>query len=1533
MKILHPIRRPHPHRLWRAQPAVPPAERRGSVLLVVVSLLGMLLLAGIVFYTFAAQENISAEYYSEEAKVISDPELDAESLFQFALQQLIMGPDDSLQHSALWGRRHSMVTNMFGFGDTRDIWDSTPFNGNGINLGMNLTTPPGGPPRGVPFVDQDYDNEPDADQTLLNINDSPPANNLTGNVPPLNLLASDVPFTSPDINTLFLAYKGGTPTTIGDVSVIIPSFVRPWLLRDPTSGNPIQNWWEDTSLTQKVLSPHFGHLAASGIPRYIRPTETVTNVNGDPVPPFPFPTANTTGIWSGNWLPGTTPNYEWDVDNDGDLIREGVWMDLDFPVQELSDGRLYLPLFSFTVYDADGLLNLNHAGNVAGATNAAPYGNGDFISRSNQGLSRSEINPLWALHADPNSSTYTTNNATDLQQHRTFWQLDNGDPISRTDMANMELLFSRWGRPQFKANASGSFNHPAGMGGPFTPDTYTPGLWGELGMLQSAVASLPAGGDFSLFPRPGQSFVDDDADINYGKAYTDSQTGLVIPGFVHPVDLIGNGSSYNATGNGLQAALFNPGGGNPVRWLNYVSGYQDSGSYSTSGHFTYADANGIGSYSLHASRTTEAGKDEADETVSEPGLALSNNAMINDDVFKPNELMGLHLSNSDLLKVGGASRLRNLLPFNFQLNNRASDIRQQFTVVSNDRAQFGYDRPRPGIRPGELSADFDEDGHFDFPPQFGSVPIGSAADPFRLELRAHFAGRVDNEMRTKRSFRLDVNRLLSGFDSEGNPIFRKLTPHPAQPTQENTAVTTLPDSVAAAGWPPTTIASREFWARRDRQQLARDIYVLLYTLGGGKDGMNYATTSNAPDPISGERPLYSNSQLEEMAQFAVNYVDAMDPDSVITKFEYDRDLSNGWNLGDNAYTTSDDTVSNADPNDPLSERGVVYGVEHQQLTLSETLAIRQPSMSSNHSATLYNDMDENPHYYIYVEMRNAGPFPVSLDYGTWRLRRLGADRANPDPNEPDPSDLTVRIGNPTGTVSVGAVNPGATFTIGSSDGNDRFPTGEHRPSDFRVDYDFDGTYNLIAPALPDPTPPTSDTDVTTFPGPMTNLDLVHARDQNKFTLEGGTRLLDVNNDAGDFVIRLERRLHPGLPALNEIDNPWITVDLTTVSVRDFQLSDGDSMANDAIRLMRLPPLTSRERATPLQAASGLQEPAYAGPSAIRRNTIGATNSQPASTDVWQPHFDRDLTSVLDLLSVPLFNPRTLTQMLVNASGRLQGDNTAAVRFLRPGSFDTPNPATDNRWYRILEFLEVPTRTHLSIRGDLEGPRLPAAINPNTIRHRGVLAGLIDDPDDPNTAEVDGHLNVNYTNVESMLRDRYESNRDWWMEFISARDGMDPISTLLLPGIPGARPFRSLTYVNEGNESIQSTILRSLPSDGDDNARRGLFEARTQTDAAGGPSGDLVDYHTRQRILRKIANNTTPRSNTFIVFVSTDFFEVVRVDDGAGGFAYRIGGKLDSSSVPHRGFFVIDRSLPEATYNREADLFDYKKFILFGKTIQ
>ncbi len=53
------------------------------------------------------------------------------------------------------------------------------------------------------------------------------------------------------------------------------------------------------------------------------------------------------------------------IDNDGDGVDDGFWMDVDLPLQTDMQGRVFKPLVSYLVLDMDGRLNVNAHGNYA----------------------------------------------------------------------------------------------------------------------------------------------------------------------------------------------------------------------------------------------------------------------------------------------------------------------------------------------------------------------------------------------------------------------------------------------------------------------------------------------------------------------------------------------------------------------------------------------------------------------------------------------------------------------------------------------------------------------------------------------------------------------------------------------------------------------------------------------------------------------------------------------------------------------------------------------------------------------------------------------------------------------------------------------------------------------------------------------------------------------------------------------------------------------------------------------------------------
>jgi hypothetical protein len=384
-------------------------------------------------------------------------------------------------------------------------------------------------------------------------------------------------------------------------------------------------------------------------------------------------------------------------------------------------------------------------------------------------------------------------------------------------------------------------------------------------------------------------------------------------------------------------------------------------------------------------------------------------------------------------------------------------------------------------------------------------------------------------------------------------------------------------------------------------------------------------------------------------------------------------------------------------------------------------------------------------------------------------------------------------------------------------------------------------------------------------------------------------------------------------------------------------------------------LVSQERRTPLSRKT--ENAATAA--APKRNSFKTANGDSTAT-LWQHHNDRDFATVAELFQIPLYGPARLTDGRLGDlefADRTILDSTvssdplypaatnsnyiptiAAARFLRP---DNPDQSgLSNRWYRLLQFLEVPNRSHqhptiatqsalttppslLAEPYDLPigfgWPRTHGQLNLNMIRDSKVLAALLDDD-----------LLINGADANLIGLD--EPGRLWWVEFLKARDSRyvsgigfspDPTTGLFVPGTANARPFRSfdsagVTNVpNPTDSPLENTILRSLPLDGagtNPNESRRLFEVGLNGSEHFGPlvdettvGNDPLHPSARYRLLSKILNNVTTRSNSFGVFVTVQYYEAAEVSsDVANLNAIRIGGRLDDTPT-HRGYFVVDRT--------------------------
>lgn len=1700
-------------------------KRKGSTLLIVLSLLGLLAFTGMVFYTFAAQERSAADFFSEAAKdTIEEPD----DPFPFALKQILTGATRDQKNSIVWDAqaRFSMVNSVVGN-------NTVPRSDAGIHVIYD---------GGLPVVDNDFNGA--GDFGILSQSADNPMN-MVGSLVAWASKGVDedalfsargpngafpglgVDYTYPDINNMFLAYRGwairdnGAAALAGErferVPVFIPSFMRPALLKSSaTNGVGANNtptdldWFDHSAHAAYSLRSfrpsalHIAGLDANGntVRRFIDATHAsdsglVSTYGAFPL--RPSEDVNTAefgrlGLFTGH-LPGTADapdadNFRLDQDNDGDGIFEGIWLDLGYPIQETADGDLYATIHSFTVYDLASLIDLNAHGNLAElnrtetvlAQVAGGAGSSDMsttsLSASNQGLGPNEVNPVWGLL--PPSVAAATNSE--------FAEWFGAAPTNRLEQANMEYLWLTTGRID-----SANVVHD--------------GKWGDANALwyhrHGDDGSSGSDGAFAIstLPRPGRSgdlvtsssqqisfggFLGFDDNGNALDGVASTYTGRT-RGFVHMLDVGGTGSTFQA--NPLL----------PSRFMDPVA--------TTSKWLQYSDYSLVGSPGNFLNETKYIGGRDQDPTAAADNLLVSPryNASFedalevlldtdfavrpDDSILAPGDLIPAHLSAIDTAAATGLStRLSNLAVSAFGAGSNVSD---RFTTLSNLLRSIPYQHDLGGGRAWETSADSDGDGRLEFPPTYGQNAF-SASDPFRPEVRRLLTSEVGEPNKLITQLPLSLNHILDVFRTEETPAvgtpeylnylrrvgmrFRPLTEHPmADETdgagREFADVTSIPQVGTTAGdtaltnFPPKTFEDREFWARRDRQKLARDIYVLLYTVGG--------TTNALAD--NSTNAVYSDRALRRMAHFAANMVDAMDSDHVATVFEYDKNLSDGWQLDDDPFTNNPAENTGPGTDDGLyplddSARGVVMGVEAQSLSFSEALAVRLEDFAkynntSDDPTTQFNDLSQatqladpdierRDRYVLHIELQNNQPYVVDLSVdgvtGTtngqqaiWQLARVDRTTAH-SANAGDPSDAVqlttlspvAHSGGADGAVmnfmdGNAAINGGERFSVSMATASNTSGTDSLRAdplgtgtADLYLQKPGQSDYVLISPDKPGVTSASSGV-------PQCSLDTISSAHDSRYiyddnSSEKGRFLADLpytasgvgyyGNEAYNFTptlaenrgttnsgqgieIALRRRQNPNLPLLPLDENPWVEVDRIRVVFKDlftFAANMGNLESTPRFNQIR-----SSERTEPLGnlAVNNRHPAANADPLVddFRYNTIVHDSNRLAGINdatgaggfnLWQPHFDRHFASPVELFHLPVVGPRFLTARLdrmrhspvfqtsvaepIDVSNNADTDGnpdlvgSAAAIFLQPDVLPTGFDVDDNAWYRLLQFVEVPSRVNTMLGNYINRRRLPGRINLNGIRHIDVYAGLIDEPffsnislrklpghatdmtlDEPNQyapfmisgdSTITGDTTIDVVGGTATLT----GYRDRWFEFLNERDGMTPAydpnnaiantqAAFWIPGTPNAKPFRSVGHLRSTvGAAHEQSILRPHKDDiGMANQHRHWLEL-------GDPAGALnaqTTHREKQQILSKIYNNTSTASDAFIVYGTAAYFRAYQDPSGL----FRVGGRMgldldgngteeDDAGWEKRAVFVIDRSEIINAFDERTGSFDWQRLI-------
>lgn len=408
----------------------PRPPREGVILVVVVSLLALFAVVGL-GYVIYAESAATMSRLSREGQVYVDERagLDLNVVLNQALGALIYDkPDDPTGiYSALRG--HSLARSMYGYNPPQQLIspvtgqpflfnpNTTAFSGTGrlrnagdisgvatfniVNYVPWRTDPVTGNNPIVRMPEQyptGAANSPNSYRKLTDV--------VNGTNPQLYRYfgGANAPYTYPDQNNMYLG-----AVRASDGVMLSPSFHRPFLFHvngDPNQAidpqflsNPTHLDWYRPSGRYKLLRPRpidqltQSQIAQLGLP--YPPPENITQVQANQ-----YAAKLLQFINQGRLMPFPT-------DAGGDVKNllgapggnDSIWMDIGMPVYATRGGKKYKPLVAFLITDLDGRINLNVHGNLNGAQvpPALPLNQsiaGYSLHASNQGLGRWEVNPL-----------------------------------------------------------------------------------------------------------------------------------------------------------------------------------------------------------------------------------------------------------------------------------------------------------------------------------------------------------------------------------------------------------------------------------------------------------------------------------------------------------------------------------------------------------------------------------------------------------------------------------------------------------------------------------------------------------------------------------------------------------------------------------------------------------------------------------------------------------------------------------------------------------------------------------------------------------------------------------------------------------------------------------------------------------------------------------------------------------------------------------------------------------------------------------
>jgi hypothetical protein len=368
---------------------------------------------------------------------------------------------------------------------------------------------------------------------------------------------------------------------------------------------------------------------------------------------------------------------------------------------------------------------------------------------------------------------------------------------------------------------------------------------------------------------------------------------------------------------------------------------------------------------------------------------------------------------------------------------------------------------------------------------------------------------------------------------------------------------------------------------------------------------------------------------------------------------------------------------------------------------------------------------------------------------------------------------------------------------------------------------------------------------------------------------------------------------PGSPTYN----PYVTIDYVTgVTVTDVvafpknsnplvpltprpeygaqRQSRGRPQPYRSVSLALPPPADPEGDATTAQTGAGSPQNTF-----FKHNSNAPQAGSPPAGFDWLVHLDRAPLSVAELLHVSGFKPHELTQRFRATKDAVVPDpqphpvvahNAPWAPIPAAGGY-TPEEVNHARLYRALEFFTVGDRTYRA-----SGGRRPGKININTAWDYETFKAL-----------CDAQPNSNYFSDADVKEvwDRLQARRTLALGGTNTSEN----SPLLGFAAPAVASGSDQQYPD--GAGVQDTIL-------------GDVSTSPQLPGPQPPNGPHP--YVAAELLTKVANNVTTRSNVFAVFLTVGFFEVA--DDSVQ--PVKLGPEVrQHNGIPirHRMFAIVDRT--------------------------